>query len=161
MRRASSAARVRAAGSAPFSPITSSPRSTSAAATWRAAASGIGSTNSGCGANGAVRITTPTGSPVASSVTVSHQRGYDGCRLARLDLRHRPGRHGGDDGAEHRVGLEQATRTDQEVARVLGELERELHPSDVSGTLQTTSRSTPDSVTSRARTPACWGGPKR
>ena len=78
MRRASSAARIRAAGSAPFSPITSSPRSTSAAATWRAAASGIGSTNSGCGANGAVRITTPTGSPVASSATVSHQRGYDG-----------------------------------------------------------------------------------
>ena len=82
-------------------------------------------------------------------------------RLARLDLRHRAGGHGGDDGAEHRVGLQQATRTDQEVARVLGELERELHPSDASGTRQTTSRSTPESVTSRARTPACWGGPKR
>ena len=82
-------------------------------------------------------------------------------RLARLDLRHRPGRHAGDNGAEHRVGLQQATCTSQELARVLGELERELHRSDVSGTRQTTSRSTPDSATSRARTPACWGGPNR
>ena len=63
--RAVSSAKARAAGSAPLAPRTSSPRACSSAASSTAASSGIGSRNRGYGANGAVRIATPTTAPAS------------------------------------------------------------------------------------------------
>ena len=88
-----------AAGSAPLAPPTGSPRSSTRRASASAASSGIGSRNTGYGANGAVRIATPATAPW--SRTTAHQRGCGG-RLAAS-----PGRRSAgdtrDDRAQHRV----------------------------------------------------------
>ncbi|WP_372727164.1 hypothetical protein [Nocardioides sp.] len=70
---AASSAGAPTAGRAPFTPVSSSPRSCSARAIARAASSAIGSTNSGYGANGAVRIAAPT--TRRPSRTVTHHCG--------------------------------------------------------------------------------------
>ncbi|MEE3921740.1 hypothetical protein V2I01_36220 [Micromonospora sp. BRA006-A] len=71
-RRATSSAHARAAGSAPFTARTRSPRRCHASASATAALRGMGSRNGGRGGNGAVRIATPTTAPEASRTT-SHQ----------------------------------------------------------------------------------------
>ena len=112
---------TRAAGSAPFTPPTSSPRSCSARASSTAASSGIGSTYSGYGANGAVRIATPTTLPRSSRATAHQRYGEVGVPLDRL-LRH-PRGHGRDHRRQHRVGRQVRAGLGEEGGGIVGELE--------------------------------------